>query len=94
MNSSSDELHLMVEGTVQGVGFRATAQHYAHQFDLKGTAQNLSDGRVEIVAQGSKEKLEAFVDALKNCSISRFITSMDIQYYPSIRQYHNFSILR
>lgn len=35
--------HIQVFGTVQGVGFRFYTQRIAHQFNIKGTVQNVED---------------------------------------------------
>jgi acylphosphatase len=61
----SIELHAIFRGRVQGVGFRATARHYAKQLGVKGTVKNLSDGTVELLAQGSQETVLKLVNALK-----------------------------
>jgi acylphosphatase len=42
-----------VSGRVQGVGFRAWVRHIASDLGLAGSATNLPDGRVEVVAEGS-----------------------------------------
>jgi len=42
--------HVYYSGSVQGVGFRFTAEDLARQNNLTGWVKNLADGRVEIVA--------------------------------------------
>lgn len=54
--------HLFVSGRVQGVFFRAGAQAKAREFGVTGWARNLLDGRVELIAEGEKEKVEQFVN--------------------------------
>lgn len=49
-----------VHGRVQGIGFRASARSRALQLGLRGSARNLPDGRVAVVACGPPEALEAF----------------------------------
>lgn len=46
-------VRLVVHGRVQGVGFRFTAREAAVECGVEGWVRNLSDGSVEIVAQGS-----------------------------------------
>ncbi|MFL6447203.1 MAG: acylphosphatase [Bryobacteraceae bacterium] len=53
-----------VSGTVQGVGFRFFAQHKASSLGLSGWARNLDDGRVEVYASGSPERLSDLAAAL------------------------------
>jgi acylphosphatase len=48
------------------VGFRATARREAEKLKLKGLVRNLQDGSVEILAQGTKENLDALLKNLKS----------------------------
>ncbi len=50
--------HLLISGRVQGVSFRFYTQGCANRMNITGWVRNLSDGRVEAVAQGLPEKLE------------------------------------
>jgi len=52
-------VRLVVHGRVQGVGFRYAAREAAALCGVAGWVRNLSDGTVEIVAQGSAEAIEA-----------------------------------
>jgi len=58
-------LHVFFSGLVQGVGFRYTARAVARRFAVSGWVRNLSDGRVELAAEGVPEELEAFLAALR-----------------------------
>jgi acylphosphatase len=49
----------LVSGRVQGVFFRASTRERALKLGLRGHAVNLPDGRVEVVAAGDAEALEA-----------------------------------
>jgi len=46
-----------VRGRVQGVGYRYFAQKSAQSLGLTGHARNLDDGRVEVYAAGTPDKL-------------------------------------
>jgi acylphosphatase len=48
-------------GMVQGVGFRATAASIARRHAVRGWVRNLPDGRVELLADGAREAVEAFL---------------------------------
>jgi len=48
---------IFVRGQVQGVGFRWWTRSRALELGLIGFARNMSDGRVEICAQGSPEAI-------------------------------------
>ena len=55
-----ERIHLWVSGIVQGVAFRYYTTQKATDLGLMGWVKNLPDGRVEIVVEGPKEKLETF----------------------------------
>jgi acylphosphatase len=54
-------VHVFVTGRVQGVWFRASARECALALGLAGDARNLSDGRVEIHAEGTPAAIESFL---------------------------------
>jgi acylphosphatase len=53
-----------VRGRVQGVGYRYFAQHSASALGLTGYARNLDDGRVEVYAVGTEDKLSEYAALL------------------------------
>ena len=55
----------LVSGLVQGVGYRFFAVRAARGLGITGFARNLPDGRVEVVAQGSRDALDRFEEALR-----------------------------
>lgn len=80
-------------GTSQGVGFRMTTKHYALQLGLKGTVRNLEDGNVEIIAQGSRQKLEQFLQLIKDHFNSGYIARLDTTYLKPSQSFDQFKIL-
>ena len=52
-------------GRVQGVGFRFTAESVATRFTVTGYVRNLPDGRVELVAEGTRDELDHFQSAIQ-----------------------------
>lgn len=53
-----------VHGYVQGVGFRFTTRAFAMTLDLRGVAENLPDGDVLVVAEGSRPACEQLLEWL------------------------------
>lgn len=53
--------HIFISGFVQGVGFRHFVKRKAQEIGLTGWVKNLPDGRVEVVFQGPKEKIEEII---------------------------------
>ncbi len=68
-------LQVLYEGKVQGVGFRYTVKSLADGFEVIGTVKNLPDGRVELVAEGAKDELTAFQQAIRQSELGHFIAN-------------------
>jgi acylphosphatase len=52
---------IVVEGQVQGVWFRASAEREAARLGIAGSAGNRYDGSVELVAEGDADAVERFI---------------------------------
>ncbi len=59
------QYHLFFSGMVQGVWFRSTARDLAEEHSVAGCVKNLTDGRVEIIAEANKHKMDSFLLDLK-----------------------------
>ena len=66
-NETNDiqELHVYVNGWVQGVGYRYFVVNNALALGLRGYVRNLSDGSVEVLAQGTRANLERLLTMLQ-----------------------------
>jgi len=53
--------HVIVEGRVQGVLFRHTAQETAFRLGLKGWVKNRRDGTVEALFEGDQDKVDEII---------------------------------
>lgn len=90
-----DKARILVQGIVQGVGFRPTVYRLAKKLKLTGYVRNLGN-IVEIVLQGEKKEIEKFVKDLTNKKppISK-ISSLDVEWLEcEVSEYSNFSILK
>ena len=69
----------IVHGAVQGVGFRYYARSAAHRLGVGGYVQNLADGTVKVVCEGSEKAVDAMEQWLKSGPPSARVTRVDIQ---------------
>ena len=70
-----DRVTVLYTGRVQGVGFRATVRHLSRGYDVTGMVRNLPDGRVELVAEGLKDELQAFLAGIAASELSSHIAT-------------------
>ena len=54
-------IHIVVQGKVQGVFYRASAKKAAEGLGIFGWVKNTSEGHVEILAHGTGEAIETFL---------------------------------
>lgn len=80
-------------GHVQGVGFRYTTQGIAKRYEVNGFVRNLANGEVELVAEGEKHELAAFLDDVRERMI-RFIRDERIDTQPASGEFAGFEIRR
>ena len=79
-------------GRVQGVGFRYTVKSLAPGFEITGQVRNLSDGRVELVAEGDREELEALRDAVRESGLGGLIRDEAIAWAQPENRFRGFEI--
>ncbi|MET9630874.1 acylphosphatase [Lentzea sp. NPDC006480] len=73
-------LNAWVRGRVQGVGFRWWTRARALELGLVGSASNRPDGRVEVVAEGPREKCEQLLKALRSGETPGHVESVGEQW--------------
>lgn len=78
-------------GDVQGVGFRYTTRQIAVRFAVTGFVRNLPDGRVELIAEGEKKELSAFLSEVAE-RMSRNIRSTAVDCRAPTGEFHRFEI--
>ncbi len=83
--------HIFYSGRVQGVGFRATAHAYAQNLKLCGWVKNLPDGRVEILAEGDREKITQLCQSLEKY-FQGYIKDKNIDFVPAQGDHSDFDI--
>ena len=85
---------VIYSGLVQGVGFRYTARTVAAGFEITGAIRNLPNGGVELVAEGSREELDAFRLAVQNAGLAGFIRDEKVDWADAKNEFRGFEIVR
>jgi len=83
----------IVDGIVQGVGYRYNVKHIAVRYKLKGYVKNLDDGRVEIVAEGDEESLSKFLNDIRIKKEPILVESIDVSYEEPTGEFKAFKII-
>jgi acylphosphatase len=85
-------LNVLYTGHVQGVGFRYTVKSLTPGYELTGLIRNLSDGRVELIVEGSKTELEEFLRAIEESGLGRLIKQTQITWSQARNEFRGFEI--
>lgn len=86
-------LQVFYTGRVQGVGFRYTVKSLAPGYEITGTVRNLPDGRVELVAEGAPDELEAFQQAIRDSGLGGFIRHEEVHWSEARGGFRGFEIV-
>lgn len=85
-----ETLSVLIEGKVQGVGFRAAAVRQAHGLKLGGWVRNLSDGRVEALLQGPHTEVDQMLSWLLQGPPGARVSGVQHQEIQTERHYDRF----
>ncbi len=84
-------LQVFFSGSVQGVGFRYTARHLAERYAVTGFVRNLSNGQVELLAEGEEQTLAAFLDGIAK-KMAGYIRNQDVTWSGPLHEFEDFRI--
>ena len=85
-------MHAIVEGRVQGVGFRFFVVRNAEALGIVGWVRNTSQGHVEVWAEGQKAVLQNLLTILHKGPPSACVTSVDVEWKPANGNLKHFSV--
>ncbi|MHA1917194.1 MAG: acylphosphatase [Candidatus Ranarchaeia archaeon] len=92
MSEEKTRYHFFVSGRVQGVYYRIFTQQNANRMGLKGWVRNLSDGSVEILAEGNENELIDFESILREGPPSSKVVDLKIMKQKATNEFENFII--
>jgi len=88
---SNQRREIYYSGRVQGVGFRYTVHRLARNYQVTGFVQNLPDGRVHMIVEGTRQDLESlFQDVAR--SMSGYIRDQTVDVVSPTGEYGDFTI--
>jgi len=88
---TQQQRRVIYAGSVQGVGFRYSTVRLARGFDVTGYVRNLADGRVELVAEGVPNELDAFLGELAD-ELGSYIADTQAESVPATHEFEKFGI--
>ncbi len=85
--------HAIVEGRVQGVGFRAFVYDHAQSLELTGWVRNKGEYQVEVWAEGPQVDLDRLLTLLKRGPSMSYVTNVDVDHPEPEGKYPRFMVL-
>jgi acylphosphatase len=85
-------LRMLVDGRVQGVGFRYFVRDRAAMLGACGWVRNLYDGRVEALAEANCSQLEALLGAIQQGPPSSFVSDVQCTWGKASGEFTDFVI--
>ena len=84
-------IHLIVHGKVQGVFYREHVMNVARRIGgILGYVKNLSDGTVEVVAEGEDKRLRELIKECKKGSFQADVRQVDVNYEEPTGEFDGF----
>ena len=87
-------MRILYSGRVQGVGFRYAVRTVAAGYEVTGAVRNLTDGRVELTAEGPQQELEAFREAIREAGLAANIRKEEASWEEARGGFKGFAIER
>jgi acylphosphatase len=89
---NSTRLELRIQGRVQGVFYRVSAQQKAQRLALTGWVRNCFDGSVELVAEGSRQSCEALLEYCRQGPRGAHVDEVECRWAPATESFDDFAI--
>jgi acylphosphatase len=86
-------MHLIVEGRVQGVGFRYFVADSAIALDIKGWVRNRWDESVEVMAEGERSSLERFLGEVRRGPPAAYVSQVKESWAESTAEFTDFRVV-
>lgn len=95
MDNEIIRVHIHVKGRVQGVGFRAHVEYHADQIGgINGWVRNVGYDTVECVAEGEREKIEKFIEFVKQGPRASRVDECKVEFENVTGEFMGFGVKR
>jgi len=92
MNKNKSQVIVFYSGHVQGVGFRYCVCSIARKYDITGYVRNLSDGRVELCAEGQDDQLVNFLNDIHSSHLKNYFSHSQKQWSDYTGRFNSFAL--
>ena len=93
MAGENKKIKITISGRVQMVGFRYFTVNLAARLGIRGYVKNLPSGKVEIVAQGSEDKLKDMIDSVRRGPPAAEVLSIKVdRTFDTLEEFENFDV--
>lgn len=84
------QVHLFISGFVQGVGYREFVRSEAKKLGISGWTRNLSDQRVEVVAQGIDADLKKLIELCEKGPFLSEVKNVSVEWEELVEIFNSF----
>ena len=88
-----ETVFVIIKGAVQGVGYRHAAVRHAHSLGVTGWIQNLQNGTVEAMVQGTPDQVDRMLEWLRLGPPRAKVTECNIEEHIGLKRYDGFQQL-
>jgi acylphosphatase len=85
---------IIVKGRVSSVGFREFVDERAFPLELSGFVRELPDGTAEVVCEGDRDVLQAFIKRISIVKYPVRVTGVEVRYSDATGEFPDFRIVR
>ena len=86
--------HLLIQGRVQGVGYRANVRRRANRLNLRGWVRNLRNGDVEILVEGPEVEVDRLIVWCHRGPTSAYVSKVNVEKTEATNKFDGFAVKR
>ncbi len=87
------QFHILIQGDVQGLGFRSWMKREAKELGIVGWVKNRKDGKVEAIVQGEEKSVEKIVELCKKGPEIAWVENVEVTDQPVAKDLFTFRVV-